>query len=158
AGLVRLATVKSQQLVAARRAPLEVTTQAMPEDKTGHFSSAAIKVLKKTTQAFMPHVLALGPGLGQTAAVTSLVRQTATRINIPLVLDADGLNVSASSSFLARHKAPLIITPHPGEMSRLLHWTVTRVQAHRMEAALMAARKFQCVCLLKGAGTLITDG
>jgi NAD(P)H-hydrate epimerase len=76
-----------------------------------------------------------------------------------LVLDADGLNAfKEAPSLLERHKAPLIITPHAGELGRLLGVSFKRIQSDRERWATHAARRFRCVCLLKGAGTLVTDG
>jgi len=157
AGLVKLETVKSQQNVAAKRAPLEVTTEGLPEDFKGKISAKSWGSLRQTINKFSPHVAAVGPGLGVSSGVRSIVKKLVHLPNLPLVLDADGINVIKKGQELKR-KAPLIITPHPGELSRLLKIPVRQVQAEREAAAKKAARLFRGICVLKGAGTLITDG
>jgi NAD(P)H-hydrate epimerase len=155
AGLVRLATVKSQQPVAAKRAPLEAMTEAWPEDRAGHLSRQSLRSLNRALKSFRPDVAAAGPGLGRTPSLKILVLRLLD--SVPLVLDADGLNAFAGRGLPQKH-FPLIITPHPGELSRLIGWSVLRIEAAREQAARFAARRFRCVCLLKGAGTIVTDG
>jgi NAD(P)H-hydrate epimerase len=77
---------------------------------------------------------------------------------VPLVLDADGLNALAQIESFKKRKVPLIITPHAGELGRLLKMSAAQVQRDRVGAALKAAKKFGAVCVLKGAGTIVTDG
>ncbi len=162
AGLVRLATVKSQQAVAAKRAPLEVTTQGLPETKSGRLSPAAWRTIARAIKKeFRPHVVAAGPGLGQSPGVRTVVLGL-LKTPVPLVLDADGLNALAGLPAVAGRasggRAAAVFTPHEGEISHLLGWPVGRVKGDRVGAAVSAARRFGCVCLLKGAGTIVTDG
>lgn len=157
AGLVHLATVTSQQLVAAKRAPLEVMTQGLPEDTRGNPSLAAARKVFRTVQSFRPHVIALGPGLGQSKGALNLVKSLIWSSPVPLVLDADGLNL-LSGLPLKKVGKPMVITPHEGELSRLLKRPVSWIRANRVKAAVESAVAWGCVCLLKGAGTLITDG
>jgi NAD(P)H-hydrate epimerase len=78
---------------------------------------------------------------------------------IPLVLDADGLNALADQpESLKNHAGPIIITPHPGEFARLLESDVPSVQSHRQELAGQFAEKYDVVVVLKGHGTVVTDG
>jgi NAD(P)H-hydrate epimerase len=96
-------------------------------------------------------VLAVGPGLGQGPWGRELF-ETAIAADRPLILDADGLNL------LAAHPRKLprgILTPHPGEAARLLEVSTTQVQADRFAAAEALAARFDCVVVLKGAGTLV---
>jgi NAD(P)H-hydrate epimerase len=75
-----------------------------------------------------------------------------------LVLDADALNALARDlSVLKKARAPIVVTPHPGEMGRLIGKTAKAVQAHRWEIAKHFARKHGVVTVLKGAGTVVTD-
>lgn len=157
AGLVRLATVKSQQPVAARRVPLEVTTQGLPEESRGTLSAGAWREIRKTIRKFKPHVLAAGPGFGVSKSVRGLVQKLIRQNRIPIVLDADGLNVLSGKKGI-RPSCPLIMTPHPGELSGLLGVSIKQIQSDRKKYVLMAAKRFHCVCVLKGAGTLISDG
>jgi NAD(P)H-hydrate epimerase len=101
-------------------------------------------------------VVAAGPGLGRRPGVAALVRRLLAESKIPLVLDADALNVLAGAEqVLARSKAPKVLTPHPGEMARLLNSTAAAVQEDRLRAAREAARKFAAVVVLKGARTVV---
>lgn len=158
AGLVRLGIVESQQVVAAKRAPLEVTTQALPEDGQGRISSRAGAAIKKTISNFKPHVIAVGPGLGVTPAVKKIVQELVYRARLPVVLDADGLNVLAKSKVSRKFFAPVVMTPHAGELARLLHSKPGLINQAHEKMALLAARTYGGVCLLKGSGTVITDG
>lgn len=99
-------------------------------------------------------VLAIGPGLGQGAWGHALWL-TALDAELPLVLDADGLNLLAKEP--RRFVQPAVLTPHPGEAARLLGSTITAVESDRFVAARMLARRFNAVVVLKGAGTLIAD-
>ncbi|MCB4755826.1 MAG: NAD(P)H-hydrate dehydratase [Elusimicrobia bacterium] len=159
AGLIRFGTVKSQQGVAARRAPLEVMTEALPEAKGGHLSPRALPAIKKALRQFRPDILALGPGLGQSPEVKKIIHRMVKEETVSIVLDADGLNAfQEEPEALRRHRAPLIITPHPGELGRLLGVSPKAIQSNRALWARRAALRFRCVCLLKGAGTIISDG
>lgn len=153
AGLVKLCIVKSQQAAAVKRGPLEVTTLALPENRAGQLNSSALRVLRATIRTFSPDVLAIGPGLGQGAGVKKTVRMLLRTTSLPVVLDADGINV-----FDGKHKGPLVMTPHEGELARLLKWSPQQISKARVKAVQAAAQKFRCVCLLKGPGTLVTDG
>jgi NAD(P)H-hydrate epimerase len=101
----------------------------------------------------------IGPGLSQAAPIADAVREVVTRIEIPFVLDADGLNAFESAPEILTHgKAPRILTPHPGEASRLVKRPVPEIQADREAAAREMARRFLAVTVLKGHRTVVTDG
>jgi hydroxyethylthiazole kinase-like uncharacterized protein yjeF len=104
--------------------------------------------------------LAIGPGLGQTGQAVELLRQAIDR-PLPLVLDADGLNLLASHPVhggrLASRAASTLLTPHPAEAARLLDSTVEAVQADRVAAALELAQRFNALIVLKGCGSVITS-
>jgi len=99
-------------------------------------------------------VVAIGPGLGQ-AEWGRRAWSRARASGKALVVDADALNLLAQAP--ERLDAATILTPHPGEAARLLGTNVARVQADRYAAVLELARRFRCVVLLKGAGTLVAD-
>jgi hydroxyethylthiazole kinase-like uncharacterized protein yjeF len=102
--------------------------------------------------------LAVGPGLGQAGAAIDLLKQ-AIHSNLPLVLDADALNLLAAHPVLAGHvqrrDAPTLLTPHPLEASRLLGTDINGIRADRVAAALALADKFNAVTVLKGCGSII---
>jgi hydroxyethylthiazole kinase-like uncharacterized protein yjeF len=97
-------------------------------------------------------VLVAGPGLGQAAWGRSLLSALATS-SLPQVWDADALNLLAAG--VVKLPGGCVITPHPGEASRLLGCTTGAVQADRPAAALALAQRYQAVVVLKGAGTLL---
>jgi ADP-dependent NAD(P)H-hydrate dehydratase / NAD(P)H-hydrate epimerase len=103
-------------------------------------------------------VLAIGPGLGTGARQTELVIEAIKRIEVPLVIDADGLNVLAGrTDELSARSAPAVITPHPAELARLLECSTDDVQANRLYAVETAAARLNCVVVLKGHRTLVGD-
>lgn len=154
AGLVRIGTVNSQQPVVARRAPLEVTSEGFPDDRHGRFSAGAWSALRRSIESFRPDVIAAGPGLGRSPGVAAIVRNLLYRQDVPVVLDADGLNMLASLGRAKPAGPPLVLTPHPGEMARLLGSR----PPDRVAAVRALGRRYRAVALLKGAGTLVSDG
>jgi NAD(P)H-hydrate epimerase len=132
-------------------------TAALPQDEQGLFSAAAeapLLALARVNQA-----VALGPGLGQSPALSGLVAALVNQVSAPLVLDADGLNVlQHRTAVLRKRSAPLILTPHPGEFARLLGTDVPHVQSNRKEVAARFAAEHGLVLVLKGHGTVVTDG
>jgi NAD(P)H-hydrate epimerase len=155
AGLVRIATADAALDTVAGLAPC-CTTTPLPDDGAHLVREAAAQILKLIEGW---QVLAIGPGLGQTDGVAGVVQAVLSHVTIPIVLDADGLNVlgrHADSVFKAA-RAPVIITPHPGEAARLLGVTIKEVQADREAAAARLAAR-GTVTVLKGHGTVVTDG
>jgi NAD(P)H-hydrate epimerase len=101
----------------------------------------------------------IGPGLSRAPAISEAVRQIVGSLQIPFVLDADGLNAfEQDPELLARGKAPRVLTPHPGEASRLLKLTPAALQEDRAKAARELAKRFLAVAVLKGHRTVVTDG
>lgn len=133
--------------VATRSEGVAALVAARPEAMTHAIEDAdALQVLIKRAD-----VLAVGPGLGRGDWGRNLF-EAAVASNKPLILDADGL------SLLAMHPRPLpqaILTPHPGEAARLLGMSNEQVQSDRFAAVEALVRRFECVVVLKGAGTLV---
>jgi NAD(P)H-hydrate epimerase len=101
----------------------------------------------------------LGPGLGRDPGSFELAREVVTEIAAPLVIDADGLNAFAGClGELASRGVPTILTPHAGELGRLLERDSAEVDAHRLACAQEAAEKAGAVVILKGDDTIVTDG
>ncbi|MCX5649100.1 MAG: NAD(P)H-hydrate dehydratase [Planctomycetota bacterium] len=155
AGLVRIATPDAALDTVAALAPC-CTTAPLPDDGACLRAEAAERVLEL---ADGQDAVALGPGLGRTPAIRSVVRAVLEGVEIPIVLDADGLNAVAADAaeVVARARNGLILTPHPGEAARLLGTTVKAIQADREAAAERLAR-LGAVAVLKGAGTVVCDG
>ncbi len=158
AGLVRVAVPAEVQPTVASFEP-SYMTYPLPDDDEGMIRlETSLPVLTRLVAA--ADVVALGPGLGQSDDIRGLVKWAVESTDKPLVIDADGLNVLAGEmEVLSRLSRPVILTPHPGEFSRLAGVDIATVQADRIEQAVrLAARSPNLVVLLKGAGTVVTDG
>ena len=109
-------------------------------------------------EAGMVTALAVGPGMGTVKSAEQLLREVLDA-SVPLVLDADALNLIAASKTLqarlSKHNAPCVLTPHPAEAARLLGCTIATVQNDRIHAALDISRRYQAVVVLKGNGSII---
>ena len=107
------------------------------------------------------HALVIGCGLGVSGAAVRVLKSALKR-EVAVVIDADALNLIAQSAELAtlvqRRKSPTVITPHPAEAARLLGCSTADVQLDRYKAAHDLARGYRCIAVLKGAGTVISDG
>ncbi len=156
AGLVRIACPASIQDVVAASYPC-YTTFGIRQDADGTLGDGAAEEVAERAKS--ADVVALGPGLGQDESVTRFVRSLLQGIpDIPVVLDADGLNAIAPfDAGMIRPAGPLVMTPHPGEFARLIGKSVHEVQAQRDWLANDFARRAGVVLLLKGTGTLVTD-
>jgi len=156
AGLVRLAVPEGILTIVAAANPC-YTTAPLPQDEHGRLSAAALPELLELVRG--NNVAALGPGLGQSAELGDIIASILEKTATPLVLDADALNVLVNRlDALRKHRGPIILTPHPGEFARLLGSDITTVQANRQELAVDFARKHGVVVVLKGNGTVVTDG
>ncbi|NMB13132.1 MAG: NAD(P)H-hydrate dehydratase [Firmicutes bacterium] len=134
----------------------EAMTIPLPETADRKLSIEASPVIHDHLRRM--DALVVGPGLGSNPSTGQLVEALLQEVSCPVVLDADGLNLAAKLDILqARNDAscPLIVTPHPGEMARLLRCSIKEVQADRVAAAQMAAQRFYCTVVLKGAGTVV---
>jgi NAD(P)H-hydrate epimerase len=121
----------------------------------GHLSAGAAEaVLERAQRA---KAVVLGPGLGRGDGAQVLVRELAARVEAPLVLDADGLNAlgTAFGDVLRGRSGPAILTPHAGELGRLLEVPSAEVERRRLWHAGEAARRSGAVVVLKGDDTLV---
>jgi NAD(P)H-hydrate epimerase len=157
AGLVRVATPKSVLPIVASIEP-SFTTIPLPEDSAGRIAAnAANTILNLIPQN---DCFAFGPGVGVSQGVRSVLQRLLTQEGLRLIIDADGLNnLSGINDWPSQTKANVILTPHPGEMKRL--WAgLLRAQlpADRRSQAVQLANKTKTTVVLKGAGTVVTDG
>src|SRR5205823_8324604 len=132
AGLVRVATARGVLPIVAGSNPCYMT-QPLPEDSDGRIDASAENDL--LTLAPTNDVLAIGPGLGRSPTMTTLLAAILDQAQSPIVLDADGLNAFVQHTTHLRRQAPLILTPHPGEFGRLINTETARVQTQRRELA-----------------------
>jgi ADP-dependent NAD(P)H-hydrate dehydratase / NAD(P)H-hydrate epimerase len=155
AGLSTVAAPKSVLPTVAGFHP-ELMTEALAETRAGSISLRALRSLDKLAEG--KTALAVGPGISRVPETSKLVRTVVKNQKLPLVLDADGLNAFAGhTSELSGKGRSLLITPHPGEMARLLGSTVAAVQRDRINVARKFASDHQVIVVLKGHRTLIAD-
>jgi ADP-dependent NAD(P)H-hydrate dehydratase len=156
-GLVRVAVPKSILPIVASLEPC-YTTIPLAEDDKGRIAGKAINAILDA--AADNDVLAFGPGVGITRGVSTVLAMLLEQSGLKLVVDADGLNNLAKlKDWPSKCKAKLILTPHPGEMKRL--WDSlfrTPLPIDRNEQAVELSQKINAVVVLKGAGTIVTDG
>lgn len=152
AGLVTVATPASCLPIVAAMAP-EFMTEGLAESPDGVVDESALPHLLDLHH----DVVACGPGLGRTAGAGALVRRLLERCEAPIVLDADALTLVAAdvSMLQGRDDRHVIITPHPGEMARLMSRSVEDVQANRIEIATECATRHSVFVVLKGHRTII---
>jgi ADP-dependent NAD(P)H-hydrate dehydratase len=158
AGLVRVATPSEIQPTVSSFEP-SYMTYPLPCDENGliRFGPARPVLERLIGDA---DVVAVGPGLGQSDDIRQLVGFLIASAQKPLVIDADGLNaLVGQTDLLSQRKCPVVLTPHPGEFARLTGSTITEVQSDRVQrAAALATLSSELVVVLKGAGTVVTDG
>ena len=152
AGLVTIATPRSCVAAIASMMP-EYMTEPLDETSVGSIDfSAADRVLDLKAD-----IICIGPGLGQDASTAAFVHAIVERAGVPIVVDADGLNAFSGDPgrLMGRDGVDVIITPHPGEMARLLNVSIEQVQSDRLEHAREFASSHRCHVILKGHRTII---
>ena len=151
AGLVTVATpASSQPIVAAMGAEFMTLPLAEADGMVAQDAAAAVL-------AADADVVAIGPGLGRGPGVTAFVRTLLADCELPLVVDADALNALAGdpAQLVGREDRPVVITPHPGEMARLVGASTDDVQANRLGVAREFAVRHHVTVVLKGYRTLV---
>ena len=129
-------------------------TYPLPETKSGVIGESSFNKIMDLLSG--KKCLAIGPGLGEAAQTKKLVHRIIKESLTTLVIDADGLNnIAGSTRILKKAKAPVILTPHPGEMAKLTDSTTESVQKDRITCARDFAKKFNVHIVLKGAKTII---
>ncbi|MFH2010892.1 MAG: NAD(P)H-hydrate dehydratase [bacterium] len=153
AGLVTVAVPEdAQQAVAAQS--LETMTEVYTADSGSIDPDACLERLAALCRG--KQALVVGPGIPNQPEMLEVLRELLSDAVIPVVLDADGLNlVARAPALLDQVTAPLVLTPHPGEMARLLGREIAEVQADRVKTAREAAARFGAYVVLKGARTVI---
>lgn len=163
AGLVTVAVPTSQQHVVAGHL-VEGMTLGLPESTSGFVRADAVGALLAAHEKRSFTALAVGPGLGSGPETGRAVLGMLSSLKIPAVLDADALNLLALhprgevKTLVAGRGAPVVFTPHPGEMARLLRRKADAVNADRPAAARDLTEELGGVCLLKGRRTVIAGG
>jgi NAD(P)H-hydrate epimerase len=162
AGLVYVAVPEAILPIVSGVEPSYLTIP-LPEDGEGRLSAAALDALQQV--APNQSAIAIGPGWGQSGELTELARRLYAEVALPMVVDADALNALAKEKELLavrvevdEQPAPRILTPHPGEFSRLCGVSTPEIQQDRERLAAEFAKEYRVVLVLKGHRTLVTDG
>jgi NAD(P)H-hydrate epimerase len=155
-GLVTLAVAESLHAILEVKTT-EVMTVPLPDSSSGFLTSSAFPAIENLLEG--KDALAIGPGLGRRPGTTALVQAIVENVSLAMVIDADGLNALADDITILRRKksADIILTPHPGEMARLLGTSIPDVEAIRISVAQEFARNFGVYLVLKGARTIIAS-
>lgn len=155
AGLVKLTIPQSAYSIVASHLVQPIFNPV--EESNGMYSEKALDDISNDMQWASAIVLGCGMGVSEdTRKITEFVLKNS---KVPVILDADGINcITLSIDILKDIKVPVVLTPHPGEMSRLVSKSVDEVQSNRVEIAKDFAKKYGVLIALKGANTVVTDG
>ncbi len=154
-GLVTLGIPKSINEIMEEKLT-EVMTLPLSETKDKTLSLAALSKIKSFSKK--TDVLAIGPGLSRNKATAGLIRKIVTTSNKPIVLDADAINAfEKKQDLLKKAKNTIVVTPHPGEMSRLTGVSTRIIQKDRVKAAVKLSKRVKCITVLKGSRTVVAN-
>jgi len=128
-------------------------TLPLPETKEGSLNAAAFRKIKEFSRK--ADIIAVGPGLSQNKTTRALIRRVISGIDKPMVIDADGLNSLGKQR--KQFRGNIILTPHPGEMSRLTGLPVPVIQKNRKKVAKEFANEYNVEIVLKGKNTIVAD-
>lgn len=134
----------------------EAMTFPLPETYRRTLDTRALALILELAEE--ASVVAMGPGLSREPETAVLVRRLAARVEKPMVIDADGINALADAAMILEgDHAPAVLTPHPGEMARLMRVATEKVQARRAYFAEAAAKRFRSAIVLKGARSIVAE-
>jgi NAD(P)H-hydrate epimerase len=157
AGLSTVVTARSALATVAGFHP-EVMTEALAETAAGTIAGKALDDGMIASLVQRKSVLAIGPGISRHPETAEFVRAVVKKYDTPMVLDADALNAfEGLAGELSGRGRTLVITPHPGEMSRLTGMSIAEIQANRIDVARKFAREHGLIVVLKGHRTLIAS-
>ena len=153
AGLVTLGIPRSLNPILESMVT-EPMTVGLPETELGALADSAAETVMALIEG--KRCLAIGPGIGTAAATGRLLAHLIEKSPIPMVIDADGLNlIAANPAVLARSRSPIVLTPHPGEMARLSGRPTDQIQGDRIQHARSFAQRYRVHLVLKGAATVV---
>ena len=158
AGLVTVAVPEEIRNIVASYEPSYIT-QGLPHDEHGRLTGLTTNLLASLVSK--QSAVAVGPGLGQSAALLDFVVTAYTSISVPAVFDADALNLLVKRPYVLKRAVDgpaRILTPHPGEFARLTGLDIETIQKNRQQHAAEFARRNGLIVVLKGMNTVITDG
>ncbi|MFZ3089623.1 MAG: NAD(P)H-hydrate dehydratase [Nitrospirota bacterium] len=155
AGLVTLGIPEGLNNILETRLT-EIMTLPLPQTEEGTIAvSARTKIFNFLKKA---DAVAIGPGLSQNRETAQLVRELMREVKIPIVIDADGINALAGhADILKKARGQVIITPHPGEMARMVNSSAAEINRDRAAIARRFSEQYNVITVLKGAGTIIAE-
>ena len=158
AGLVTIA-IPEPALPIVAGSQGEYMTEGMPATNDGTFAATGTRSGRFAEVLRGKTVVAVGPGVGQHPETQEFIRSVVTETELPVVLDADGLNAFAGhgDTLSKRRTKNLVVTPHPGEMARLLGNSTAQVQQDRVKTAVEAAKRWSAHVVLKGFHTILAS-
>jgi ADP-dependent NAD(P)H-hydrate dehydratase len=155
-GLVTAAVPAAIQNIVASFEPCLMTI-GLPDDSEAGLLALSDTRLQTLIQG--RDAIGIGPGMGRNSAASQLLQDVLAQARCPVVVDADGLNIAAEKwMFADPRNCPCVITPHPGEFSRLTGRSIVDIEKHREELAQEFAAAHRLIVALKGPGTIVTDG
>ena len=156
AGLVKLTIPESAYPLAASHLTQPVFNPVFANEQGTFSANAAAGVLSGIESA---DSIVLGCGIGVNEDTEEITQKVLLNANCPVILDADGINcIKSRISILKEIKVPVVLTPHPGEMARLISKQVAEIQENRIEISKSFAKEMRVILVLKGANTVVTDG
>ncbi len=158
AGLVTLGIPKSLNQILAVKLT-EVMTKPLAETEEQTLSLKALDAIDSFIQLRNINVAVIGPGLSTHPETVELVRSFVAASKIPLVIDADAINALVGKlNIFKSTRSPVVITPHAGELGRLIAVHATDIKKARGKYPLQFSKETGCICVLKGYQSIITDG
>jgi len=154
AGLVTLALPECLNISFEAGVP-EVMTLPLPDTKDGTIDKSAFDILINFLDG--KSAVLIGPGITTNLSTSSLIKNFIKKVKCPMLIDADALNVIADTMELLKNRtSPVIITPHPGEMARMLNTTSKEIQTNRIESSRKLSVEYGIYVILKGARSIVT--
>jgi NAD(P)H-hydrate epimerase len=154
-GIIELFIPESIDLIISTKV-VEIITRPLKETPNGLLDLSSINTVVKGIMA--SDVVAIGPGCGNSNELLELVKQIIKTSEIPLVIDADGLNALAKNIEILNddeRNSPIVLTPHLGEMSRLINRPIEEIQRNKISIVKNFSREYNVILVLKGARTIV---
>jgi len=158
AGLITLGIPRSLNQILEMKLT-EVMTLPLEETSEGYLALGSLSAISDFIEERKIDLLVVGSGLGRNSETRDLVREILVSLDIPKIIDADGINaLEGHTDVLNKAKGDIVITPHPGEFSRVSGIPVGDIQGDRIGVASDFAKRYNVICVLKGYQTVVTDG
>ena len=157
-GLVSLCVPKNISNNLKNKIPESIIIEVPNSDDSTTMDENKFLLSLKTNIRKKPACVVIGPGLGDRKGLIKIIEDSFKFFNCPIILDADGLNlISTNLNLLKKCKNDLIITPHPGEMSKISGKSINSIQNNRIDTAVKVSKKLKCISILKGFRTVISN-